>query len=313
LGAALLPSLLSCGSKPSFTYAIKILAYAGSGVLLSTGFIHLLLPAQENLSSPCLSETWLNGYPSWAFLFCVITIAILQILDFFFCQCHDPLEPSPPEIAFPAHNGHDEIDPEIADAGTKTPACCNNHTKHGSKDNAKLSSNDDDATILSKRERSKLAALALSETSIVVHSVIIGVALGVTGQDEFVPLFVALTFHQVMEGLALGSAAVHANISKRSQAIMAVLYASSTPIGVGIGMAIRSSFNTDTDATGLMVTGIFDSIGAGMLIFLSLGDHMNALKHHAHWLHSQSIVIKIACVLAFVVGNAVMLAIGYWA
>ncbi len=40
-------------------------------------------------------------------------------------------------------------------------------------------------------------ALAIAEASIALHSVIIGVALAVTSQDDFTPLLIALCFHQV--------------------------------------------------------------------------------------------------------------------
>jgi len=37
------------------------------------------------------------------------------------------------------------------------------------------------------------------------RSVMIGVSLGASGGDDFLPLFIAIVFHQVFEGLALGS------------------------------------------------------------------------------------------------------------
>ena len=49
----------------------------------------------------------------------------------------------------------------------------------------------------------QLIAVAILEFGVMLHSVIIGLTLGVT--DEFIVLFIVLIFHQMFEGLGLGS------------------------------------------------------------------------------------------------------------
>lgn len=52
---------------------------AGFGTILSTAFIHMLLPANANLSSPCLSEGWNEAYEAWAYMFVVVAIVFMQV------------------------------------------------------------------------------------------------------------------------------------------------------------------------------------------------------------------------------------------
>jgi hypothetical protein len=62
-----------------------------------------------------------------------------------------------------------------------------------------------------------------------------------------------------------------------------------------------------------LTTGIIDSIAAGALIFVALGDHMNACRSQAGWLRAQSMLVQMACFGAFFVGAAALLVIGLWA
>lgn len=52
---------------------------AGFGTILSTAFIHMLLPAAQNLSSPCLSEGWNEAYEAWAYMFVTVAIVFMQV------------------------------------------------------------------------------------------------------------------------------------------------------------------------------------------------------------------------------------------
>lgn len=38
----------------------------------------MLLPANKNLSSPCLPESWNERYEAWAYLFVVLAIVFMQ-------------------------------------------------------------------------------------------------------------------------------------------------------------------------------------------------------------------------------------------
>lgn len=82
LGAAL-PVVLHISSKSSFALAVvKMGTFFGFGTILATAFIHMLLPAAQNLSSPCLPESWNERYEAWAYLFVVLSIVFMQLIDY---------------------------------------------------------------------------------------------------------------------------------------------------------------------------------------------------------------------------------------
>ena len=39
----------------------------------------MLLPAAQNLSSPCLPDSWNERYEAWAYLFVVLSIVFMQV------------------------------------------------------------------------------------------------------------------------------------------------------------------------------------------------------------------------------------------
>lgn len=294
-----LPGAFSLSSRSEFTTIVKILSYAGAGVLLSTAFIHLLLPSYEALASPCLPDSWLNRYPSWAFLFCVITIAMIQIADFLLTTLIQ-------RRLAASTTSHNAKDPTAVATTTTSPCVVHTHCKDEECGGRPL-------LPTTTSNHLQYTAVLLAEASIAVHSVLIGLALGLAGANEIVPLLVALTFHQMLEGVALGTAAVEAGMGVRSYVTLVLVFALTTPIGTAIGVGVHRTKNPN-GVPGLLVTGILDSVCAGLLIFLSFGDHINAFKSQAGWLREQgSVWVTASCLAAFAAGVGVMSAIGFWA
>ena len=159
--------------------------------------------------------------------------------------------------------------------------------------------------------RKAVSSIIVSEVSLCVHSVVIGLALGVTSSGEFTALFIAILFHQLLEGMALGSNASEAGFNTRAILVLASIYSVTTPVGIAIGIGVRESLNTNSP-TLLMTTGILDAIAAGALIFLALGD-MNACKTQAEWLREQKVGIQLVCFASFFLGAAALLVIALWA
>lgn len=344
------PALLALRRHPWLVLGIKLGSFAGSGVLLATGFVHMLTSANENLSNSCLPEGWLERYPSWAFMFTVITIVFLQVLDYFLSILLEPVqldisstskdsivtvvEPVESQLA----NRTTDADPEAGEchkhsrckdeecngrsllppASPSTIECDDSPKAETAECNQHPRCKDDQCngrTLLplpSPGKAKAISTLVVSEISIGIHSILIGIALGVTSSTSFTALFIAIVFHQFLEGIALGSNAVESGISTRMVVILAFVYSLTTPVGIAVGIAVRSSLNMNS-VPSLMVTGILDSIAAGALIFLALGDHMNACKSQAGWLRTQRIVTQLACFAAFFIGAAALLVIAIWA
>jgi zinc transporter 1/2/3 len=159
--------------------------------------------------------------------------------------------------------------------------------------------------------KSQVAAVFMSEASIAVHSVLIGITLGVTHGDEIVPLLIALTFHQFLEGVAIGSAAIYAGMAAKSVVYLGLIFAVTTPVGIAIGLGVRGSYNGSSSAA-LITQGTLDAVCAGMLIFLALGDHVNAVKSQAHWLKREGAATHGLCIGAFLAGVAIMCTLALW-
>ena len=80
---SLLPVALHISSKSTLVLTlVKLGTFFGFGTILATAFIHMLSPAAQNLSSPCLPASWNDLYDSWAYLFVVVAIMVMQLIDF---------------------------------------------------------------------------------------------------------------------------------------------------------------------------------------------------------------------------------------
>jgi len=200
LGAAFPLVLWWKEKSPVLLLAVKFGAFAGSGVMLAVGFVHMLGDASENLSSPCLPESWNDAYDSWALLFVVVTIVILQTLDYLLFIVMQEIEKRAEDDQGIRHN-HDE---DIPIERTFTLEVI--QSKHFSGTFSQSTRHGDIIKSISpeKRYRALLTKLIVSEVSIGIHSVLIGIALGVTSSSSFVSLFIAIIFHQVREFVHVG-------------------------------------------------------------------------------------------------------------
>lgn len=72
-----------------------------------------------------------------------------------------------------------------------------------------------------------------------------------------------------MEGLGLGAVVGSAGFSRNKAFFMCCLYSLTTPIGVAIGIAISTTYDTDSTAA-LAVNGAFNGVSAGLLLYVGL-------------------------------------------
>lgn len=198
------PALLALKRHPYLVLAIKFGNFAGSGVLLATGFVHMLQSGIENLSNPCLSEGWLSTYPAWGILFAVITIVVMQTLDYiifsFLGGEQDPTPSSPSSVPTSPSSGSLELVSAAQDQEAAEEGECHKHVvckDAECKGRALLSQT---SSVSRPKARSNLM---VSEVSVGVHSILIGIALGVTSSSEFTALFIAIIFHQASHFLVI--------------------------------------------------------------------------------------------------------------
>ena len=258
--------------------------YFGSGVIIATAFIHLLAPACDALTDPCLTGP-ITEY-DWAEGIALMTIFLLFFIELMAMrfatfsslglshddrngddcdgQSHTSRSPSNAQSHTPGedhlshireHIEHDDQGSLVAqESAVRTP----DKSSHEVEDYA-----------------AQMTAICILEFGVIFHSIFIGLTLAVAG-DEFVTLYIVLVFHQTFEGLGLGSrlAATPWPKSKRwTPYLFALGYGLSTPVAMAVGLGVGKAYSPGSQ-TGLIVEGVFDSISAGILIYTGLVELM---------------------------------------
>ncbi|XP_060188350.1 zinc transporter 1-like [Lycium barbarum] len=242
--------------RPENDIFFMIKAFA-AGVILSTGFIHILPDAFQILTSPCLQgmDPW--GKFPFAGFFALLTSVGSLMIDTFATSFYQ-------KRRFHIPKQVNIVDEEAASARDEHAG--NIHIQnHGS---TSIRS-DREMMKLSENIRNRIIPQVL-ELGILIHSIIIGVSLGASQDTGMIkPLLVALSFHQFFEGIGLGGCISRAKFKSISTTIMAVLFSLTTPVGIGIG--ISRVYNAHSSSA-LIVEGILNSAASGILIYMALVD-----------------------------------------
>ncbi|KJA28165.1 hypothetical protein HYPSUDRAFT_62552 [Hypholoma sublateritium FD-334 SS-4] len=242
--------------------------YFGSGVIIATAFIHLLSPGLDELGSDCLSPAW-KEYP-YALALCLLSIFSIFIVELIAFRWGTS-KLAKIGMVHDAH-GHDH----------------GSHAAHGPESNyvqsSKIADKDQSLDIEETAQApehvhshgfedsitTQIIGVGILEFGVLLHSFLIGLTLAVT--DDFKVLFVVLVFHQTFEGLGVGSRLAYLDIPKRFYWVPilgGVLYGITTPVGIAIGLGIRTTYNPD-GTTASIVSGVLDSLSAGILIYTGL-------------------------------------------
>ncbi|XP_060190469.1 zinc transporter 1-like [Lycium barbarum] len=166
----------------NFFFIIKAFA---AGVILATGFIHVLPDAFESLTSPCLKEHPWGDFPFSGFLAMVVAMGTLMV-----------------DTCATSYYNKKGMKSGVVTQSRDEEGAINvhSHAAHGHAHGSLLVTGDSESELLRYRVISQVL-----ELGIIVHSVTIGIALGASGSPKTIrPLIGALTFHQFFEGMRLG-------------------------------------------------------------------------------------------------------------
>ncbi|KAK4484340.1 hypothetical protein RD792_006917 [Penstemon davidsonii] len=225
-----------------------------AGVILATGFIHVLPDAFNKLTSACIPAKPWGDFPFTGFIAMMAAIGTLMV-DTYATSYYGR------RSRVKAHG--DQV-AKVDDEEGVVPV--HSHATHGHSHGSA-----GETQLLRHRVISQVL-----ELGIIVHSVIIGIAVGASESPSTIkPLIVALTFHQFFEGIGLGGCITQAKFNARAVAIMGLFFSLTTPVGIAIGIGI-SKIYSETSATALIVEGVFDSASAGILIYMALVDLLAA-------------------------------------
>ncbi|KAL7086573.1 hypothetical protein ACP275_13G009700 [Erythranthe tilingii] len=242
----------------NFFFVIKAFA---AGVILSTGFIHVLPDAFESLTSPCIPASPWGDFPFTGFIAMVSAIGTLMV-DTYATSYYRR------RSGVKAVEGGGARDEEGGAAVVPVHTHATHGHAHGS---VSLQSDSGETELLRHRVISQVL-----ELGIIVHSVIIGIALGASQSPKTIrPLIAALSFHQFFEGIGLGGCITQARFKVRAVTIMAVFFSITTPVGIAIGIGITNIYS-ETSSTALIVQGVFNAASAGILIYMALVDLLAA-------------------------------------
>ncbi|KAK4044311.1 Zinc/iron permease [Parachaetomium inaequale] len=114
--------------------------------------------------------------------------------------------------------------------------------------------------------------ITLLEGGILFHSVFVGMTVSIT-IEGFIILLIAILFHQMFEGLGLGSRIADVPYPRGSLRpwVLVVAFGTTAPIGQAIGLIVRNSYDPNS-AFGLIIVGVFNAISSGLLLYASLVD-----------------------------------------
>lgn len=264
-----------------------------AGVILATAFIHMLPDSFETLSNPCLPEhPWAKF--AWPGFIAMLGALATLVLDF-----------SATEFYFGKNKQQKEVE-----SGTKTGDVEGKQSDAGALHMGHSHSHEQDGDDMFLHARHVVVAQVF-EFGVLAHSVIIGITVGVSNSPCTInPLFAALTFHQFFEGLALGGCIAMAGFRNRVALLMGFCFAVTTPMGIAIGIGISKSYNENSPRA-LIVEGVFDSISAGILVYMALVD-LIAVDFLSSRMRS-SRKLQVLAFMALFLGCGLMSLVGVWA
>ncbi|KAF8045784.1 hypothetical protein N665_4427s0002 [Sinapis alba] len=252
-----------------------------SGIILGTGFMHVLPDSFDMLSSPCLEDNPWHKFPFTGFL-AMLSGLITLVID----SMATSLYTSKNGVGIIPH-GHG----------------------HGPANAVTLPTKDDDSTS-AQLLRYRVIAMVL-ELGIIVHSVVIGLSVGATNDTCTIKgLIAALCFHQMFEGMGLGGCILQAEYTNLKKFVMAFFFAVTTPFGIALGIALSTVYR-ENSPNALITVGLLNACSAGLLIYMALVDLL-AAEFMGPKLQG-SIKMQFKCFAAALLGCVGMSILAKWA
>ncbi|KAI1363418.1 Fe transport protein 3 [Xylaria arbuscula] len=260
----------------------------GTGVLIATAFVHLLPTAWLSLSNPCLPDFFIVQYPPLPGIIMMASLFSLFCIEMWMNNkmgghshggargfegpadagdaAATALPPPRPTRAstlssFEVPNVSSPVEGEETQSEFKEEIVVKETQVEDVESQV-------DPLVYKKMNMN----ITLLEGGILFHSVFVGITVSIT-INGFIVLLIAIIFHQVFEGLGLGSriAAVPYPKSSIRPWVLVFAFGTTAPIGQAIGLATRGTYDPNS-AFGLIIVGVFNAISSGLLIYAALVD-----------------------------------------
>ncbi|KAL8655783.1 MAG: hypothetical protein Q9210_000671 [Variospora velana] len=267
-------------------YIFTVLKQFGTGVIISTAFVHLFTHADLMFANECLGGLKYEATTSAIVVAGAFLTFLLQYTSF-----------------------------RLYDARSRTVASSQSGIGQTESMNGDASDKSSQTNVQVKEHVPRMddpLSVLILEAGIIFHSAIIGVTLVVAGDSFYKILVVVIIFHQMFEGLALGVRISNLNtVSMWKKLLMASAFALITPLGMAIGLGALNSFNGNDKAT-IIAIGTLDAFSAGILVwtgFVQMWSH--------DWMYGElrdaGVVQTGLGMFALVAGLVAMSVLGKWA
>ncbi|KAJ9549241.1 hypothetical protein OSB04_021784 [Centaurea solstitialis] len=242
--------------SPDRSLFVVVKAFA-SGIILATGFMHVLPDSFDMLRSSCLADNPWHKFPFTGFvamLSAIFTLMVDSMATSSYTTKNNAISAEGCEVV----TGDHEM------AMTRGGVHFHGHQHHAQK-----------GPIGSQLLRYRVVAMVL-ELGIVVHSIVIGLGVGASNDVCTIkPLVAALCFHQMFEGMGLGGCILQAEYKTTKKAVMVFFFSITTPFGIALGIALSKTYKENSPSA-LITVGLLNASSAGLLIYMALVDLLAA-------------------------------------
>lgn len=290
---------------------VKILA---AGVILSTGFMHVLPDSWDMLTSPCLPENPWRIFP-WSTFIAMVTCVLTMMMDTIATAYYK--QKGLKRMHNHCGGGHGGLGGGGGDGGVGAIHHLESPREGDMEmvDQSHHKSDKEQGVVVSQEKESQLLRYRIVaqvlEMGIVVHSVVIGLSMGVSNNPcTLRPLIAAMCFHQLFEGMGLGGCILQAEYGLKMKSIMIAFFSATTPFGIALGLAMLNVYNENSPSA-LIVVGVLNATSSGLLIYMALVDLL-ACDFMGPKLQA-NIKLQLVCYLAAFLGMGVMSLMAKWA
>jgi len=269
--------------KPFVLEALTAFSY---GIIIGTAFIHMISDGINDLQI-CAQ------YPALGLLIVLATLLFLQILETELKSV--AINANTPSVS----NEEEKVARTSDNQGPGATSCVMPGCAYR-------------PSIFDDNKRKSSVSLLIFELGIVLHSVVIGVDLGVTSSQEFITLLIAICFHQFFEGIAVASAAVEITSCIKNLLAVTFCFAITTPVGIVIGILAKQTYSSDVTTT-LWTEGVLNSIAGGILLYTGVVELLTCEITENSNFHQQKFEKRMLIYFSTCLGAAAMSILGIWA
>ncbi|EKF38403.1 ZIP Zn transporter, putative [Trypanosoma cruzi marinkellei] len=275
-----------------------------SGVVMAVAMVHMMNHGVLGFMKDCVPESLQKSFDAFSLLFAMIAAMLMHALDVLMeLVLESWAKNNPSESTSQIGQGRlPEI--ETTTTGQEMPSAgCHSH---GELYTARINS------------AKRIVAAVFMEFGLALHSVFLGLSVGVANDSQTKALLIALTFHQLFEGLALGSRLSEASMNFKMELLMTFIYAVSVPFGTAVGLVTVKTSDISMTSTGFITSqAVLDSVCGGILLYLGftllLNDFISDLRQYAGVNVAHRGWKRFGMFVALWGGAAVMTLLGKWA